>query len=86
MSRTCAKCGGQVEAGFATADGLIGGSGTEGGEPKLLFAIPGKPPSLNPIRAFQQGLADEPTTRVYAVRGFRCSQCGALELYADGGA
>jgi len=83
METTCAKCGGTLEAGFATADGLIGGNGVEGETPKLLFIVLGKATSANPITAFKQGLSDEPANRSYGIRGFRCSQCGAVELYAN---
>jgi len=64
--------------------GLVGGAVIDHREPRMLFVVPGRQTSLNPVTAFQQGLAQEPATRVYGISGFRCSQCGALELYADG--
>jgi hypothetical protein len=83
-AKTCVKCGGALEAGFTTASGLIGGDGTESREPKLVFVVPGTNTSANPLRAFNQGLADEKANRAFGIQGFRCSRCGRLELYADG--
>lgn len=62
---------------------MIGGSGLESRAPHLVFVVLGSMTSLNPIAALKQGLADEPRNRTYGIRGFRCSQCGALEFYAD---
>ena len=81
MAMSCPKCGGDMERGFATASGLIGGAGLEQREARLVFAVPGTPTSLNPLKALKQGLADEPSTRVYRINGERCSACGFLELY-----
>jgi hypothetical protein len=73
-----------MERGFTTAwPGLIGGAGLEQREARLVFAVPGTPTSLNPLKALRQGLADEPSTRVYRINGERCSACGFLELYAN---
>ncbi len=83
MNKTCEKCGGPFEAGFTTALGLIGGAKRESHEPQLIFVVPGSARSPNPVKAFQQGLADEPPERSYKIRGFRCSRCGALDLYAE---
>ncbi len=85
MSKTCSKCGGKLEAGFATAQGLIGVTDTDGRNPHLVFVVLGNATSSNLIAAFQQGIADEPTNRVYGIQGYRCSDCGALELYANDG-
>ncbi len=82
MDKICGKCGGSLEAGFTTAVGLIGGDKAGAREPQLVFVVPGTRSSANPIKAFQQGLADEPTNRVYGIIGSRCSGCGALDLYA----
>ena len=84
MSKNCGKCGGSLEAGIVTAIGLVGGAVIDHREPRMIFVVPGSPTSLNPVKAFQQGLAQEPATRVYGISGFRCSLCGVLELYADG--
>lgn len=80
----CGKCGGSCEEGFATARGLLGSSSLEGATPAVVFVVEGNATSPNPVIALKQGLAGEPTNRVYGVRGLRCSACGALELYADG--
>ena len=80
METICKNCGGRMEAGVATAHGLIGGWSKE--EPRLQFAIPGMPISSNPITAFKQGLAEERSTQVFWIEGHRCSQCGFLQLFA----
>ena len=83
MSTTCPKCGGAMERGFTTAVGLIGaGCYDESHKPPLRFTVPGTPTSLNPIKAFQQGIRDEPDVRGYDIVGMRCSGCGYLEFYA----
>ena len=61
MADTCPKCGGEMEAGIATAFGLLGDPRKD--EPRLQFVVPGVPTSLNPITAFKQGLNDEPANR-----------------------
>lgn len=81
MEIQCSRCGGPMDAGYATAIGLIGGNPPQG-SPKLVFVVPGDPSSPNPITAFQQGLSDTRTTEAYLLRGFRCSACGAVELFA----
>jgi hypothetical protein len=82
MNTTCGKCGGHLESGFTTAIGLIGGTKRENQDARLIFVVPGRKTSMNPIQAIQQGLSDEPSDRSYKITGSRCSQCGALELYA----
>ncbi|MGE5609254.1 MAG: hypothetical protein ACM359_08370 [Bacillota bacterium] len=76
MNRTCPKCGGQMEAGITTTL-----RGIE--EVPLHFIVPGESTSANPVKAFMQGLAGAPSDRIYFIKGFRCSQCGFLELYAS---
>lgn len=83
MKKTCGKCGGSLEGGFTTALGLVFGAQREGEESRLIFVVPGTHTSPNPIRAFQQGLADESSQKSYRISGYRCSACGALDLYAD---
>ena len=83
MAQTCGKCGGTLEAGFTTAIGLISGARIESQESQLVFVVPGSRTSMNPLRAFQQGLTDEPSNRPFRISGFRCSNCGALDLYAN---
>ena len=70
-----------MAAGYATALGLIGGN-PPSGNPKLIFVVPGQPTSLNPIKAFQQGLRNEQTNEAYLLRGHRCPSCGTVELLA----
>lgn len=83
MTAICGKCGGDMEEGMARVPGTIGGGGLNSQEgPNLYFIVPGTPPDPNPLKAFAQGLADEPSDRPYRIRGMRCAQCGFVELYA----
>ena len=38
-----------------------------------MFVALGDPTATNPITAFKQGLADEPTNQPFLIRGFRCA-------------
>ena len=52
---------------------------------RLEFVIPGTETSLNPLKAFKQGLSSEPSDQVYdfsKMTGLRCHACGYLELCA----
>jgi hypothetical protein len=69
-----------MERGSTITRGLFGSESAK--PPQVLFSIPGTPTSLNPIKAFQQGL-NEPGDRHYGIAGVRCSACGYLEFYAD---
>lgn len=84
METKCPKCGGQMLPGTTTARGLWDDRVMPRDEPSLLFIVPGTPTSPNPIKAFAQGLADEPADRALPIVGLRCSNCGFLELYAKG--
>jgi len=44
------------------------------------LAVPGTRASLKPLKAFRQGLEDEPGPQVFEVLGNRCTQCGHVEL------
>jgi len=81
-SEVCDRCGGALEEGYTIAIDPHGAYSAESA-PRLNFVIPGPPVSSNLIKAFQQGLAGEPGDRTYRIAGYRCSQCGLLELYAD---
>jgi hypothetical protein len=82
MDRTCPKCDGTMEAGVATAYGLLFGGVIPKEEPRLLFVVPGTTTSLNLLVAFKQGLEDELANRGYLIVGLRCAKCGFLEFYA----
>ena len=82
MDKMCPKCSAKMEAGVATAFGLIGAVRTPVDKPRLVFVVPGEPTSPNPVEAFKQGLADEPANESFWIRGQRCSRCGFLELFA----
>jgi hypothetical protein len=73
-----------MHSGFTTAAGLFGPEqpGTQVAE--LLFVVAGTPTAWNPIRAFKQGVEDEPADRGYRIEGMRCTQCGFLEFYGRG--
>lgn len=77
--RGCPSCGAEMEPGFANAIGLTGPTRME---PRIVFIVPGSKTSLNPVRALQQGLGDEPQDNAYALRGWRCVKCGRVELVA----
>jgi hypothetical protein len=82
--RTCGKCGGLLEAGSTTAQGLLAADLSVSKRiSRLVFIVLGTETSQNPIKAFKQGIADERADRHYRIAGYRCSQCGALELYAE---
>lgn len=52
---------------------------------RAAFVVPGVPTSLNPIRAFKQGLADEPRDEVFQLQEIACllcRACGYLEMRA----
>jgi hypothetical protein len=83
MTTMCPKCGGTMERGFTTAFGLFGGDKSEAQEGQLLFIVAGTPTSRAPVKAFRQGLSDEPANRGYRIVGARCSECGFLEFYGD---
>ncbi len=85
MTMICPKCNGAMERGFATALGLIGPGTSEKQRPRLPLVVAGTPTSHSPVEAFKQGLSDERPDRAHEIVGARCSQCGFLELYGDGG-
>ena len=82
MDALCPKCGGPTSPGVASALGLIGAVMAPADEPRLVFVVPGTPTSLNPIKAFGQGLSDERSDQAYLLHGRRCTRCGFVELYA----
>jgi hypothetical protein len=84
--RCCVACGGQLEAGAIRARSAS--AVPEMGELGLVmsafaFVRPGTPTSANPLRAFLQGLRDEPGEQELALAAFRCVGCGRVELYAN---
>ena len=82
MNTVCEKCGGRTETGVATAEGLLFGAFVPPEQSRLLFVVPGVPTSANPLRAFKQGLSEEPATRAFRIEGSRCTACGSLALFA----
>jgi len=82
MNGPCPKCGGTMVAGVTSAVGLVGGLVHNPEKPWLKFVVLGTPTSANPIKAFGQGLEDEPGNAGFLIRGIRCGECGFLELYA----
>lgn len=52
-------------------------------EGKLIFMIPGSKTSTDLLTAFRQGLEDSPSDQIFTnLAGYRCRECGLLELYA----
>jgi hypothetical protein len=49
------------------------------------FVRPGVPTSANPVKAFAQGLGEEPADQLFPIAAFRCVRCGRVELYAAEG-
>jgi hypothetical protein len=82
MNNLCPKCGGTMQVGVASAEGLLFGSKASEGQPRLMFVTLGEATSPNPVKAFKQGLAEEPANEGFLIRGSRCAACGYLELYA----
>ena len=82
MNGTCPKCGGTMQVGVATAEGLMAGWMAEEEQARLIFVTLGNVTSKNPIKAYKQGLADEPANQCFRIRGERCANCGYLELFA----
>jgi hypothetical protein len=49
------------------------------------FVRPGVPTSANPVKAFMQGLHEEPEDKPLTLEAFRCVGCGRVEFYASEG-
>jgi hypothetical protein len=79
MNRTCVRCGVALEAGW-----LHGREGysTIALAKEFTFIRPGTPTSANPIEAFRQGMAGEPSDEALPVTAWRCPKCGLVELCA----
>ena len=75
----CHRCGAETEDGFCTASDFVG---TPPSEARLVIVVPGEATSANPLRAFRQGLDDAKQNEAYVLRGRRCTNCGAVELFA----
>jgi hypothetical protein len=73
-----------MEPGFTTAAGLLFGDKSHTHVAQLVFVVTGTPTVRNPVKAFKQGLSDEPADRRFRIVGARCSHCGFLEFYGDG--
>ncbi len=77
----CRQCATVMEEGYATASGLLRDNPLSG-DPTFTFVVPGQATSVNPIKAFQQGLHGERASEAYLLRGHRCPTCGTVELFA----
>jgi predicted RNA-binding Zn-ribbon protein involved in translation (DUF1610 family) len=82
MDHPCPRCGVEMEAGAATAHGLLGAVMQPPAEPLLMFVIPGTPTSLNPVTAFRQGMSGEAGRARLPAPRYRCPRCAFVELYA----
>ena len=79
-ARPCSKCG----ESMARGEIRYSGAPLAVGNLRLEFVIPGTKISRNPLKAFQQGLADEPSDKVYDFSdlvGDYCPACGHLDFY-----
>jgi hypothetical protein len=77
----CPKCGGALERGSLGIGKVPPGMD----DAILQSSIPGIKTSWNPVKAFAQGLSDEPGDRIYPLAELscvRCQGCAYLELYA----
>ena len=89
MDKHCVACGGQLESGSVrarnTGSGVLGGPELGMVVTAFAFVRPGIPTSSNPIKAFAQGLREEPDEQLLPLQAYRCTQCGRIELYATQG-
>jgi len=88
MEKQCIACGGRLEPGSIRARNMDGPLGApEMGMVVSAFAFvrPGTPTSPNPVKAFVQGLRDEPGEQLLPLEAFRCTACGRVEVFAPGG-
>lgn len=76
----CQRCGGEMKSGFGTALRVLSPALSQ---PRLAFVVRGEPTSLNPLKAFQQGVDQSPQDEAYLLEGRRCIDCGAVELTAN---
>jgi hypothetical protein len=81
--KICPKCRGAMERGHTKAYRYFGDTAIGAELQSLKFVVAGVPTSWNPVEAFTQGLSREPQDRTHCVLGFRCSDCGYLEMYAN---
>jgi hypothetical protein len=89
MEKRCVACGGQLEPGSIRARNMGDGvhAGPQMGVVVTTFAFvrPGVPTSTNLVKAFMQGLHEEPGDQPLTLEAFRCVGCGRVELYASEG-
>ena len=81
MTTTCSKCGGTMEKGYTTAEGLMGGETVTRHRSQLKFFVSDAPTPLDPIEAFKQGMSGKHPRKMFRMEGFRCAKCGFIELY-----
>ena len=84
--QACPKCGCSMEQGSLRVRSDPSWPDTYVGQKvRMAFVVPGTPTSLNPIKAFAQGLNRELEDKLYPlpeIHGLRCQKCGFLEFYA----
>ena len=82
MDRRCVTCGGKLEHGVIRAGKEVTDTLMVSIVSLFVFVRPGAPTSANPVKAFMQGLHEEPGEQKFPLAAFRCSECGRIELYA----
>jgi hypothetical protein len=88
MEKRCVGCGGQLESGSLRGRNMGEvHAGPQMGVVVKTFAFVrrGVPTSANPVKAFIQGLHEEPDDQPLTLEAFRCVGCGRVELYAPEG-
>lgn len=73
--RRCSRCDTAMECGHAVAHSSWFNS-------PLVFVVEGEPTSRNPVEAFRQGVEGLQEDKAYVLRGYRCPECGSVELTA----
>jgi len=89
MTKKCPACEGELEAGAIRArntntlmpDSAVGKQELFMIVAAFAFVRPGVPTSANPVKAFLQGLREEPGEQALPLVAYRCTGCGRVELY-----
>ncbi|WP_437201321.1 hypothetical protein [Planctomicrobium sp. SH664] len=75
----CPSCGGELEPGIATAEGLLEGKWAH--VPRLLFVTSPEQPGQGLIESFRAGVRGD-VPQEYRLYGARCKDCTLVQFYA----